>query len=139
MKKSTTKLSLILCFIICFTFLIGCTNSKLSDAFNEEEVKKSVEDVISYINSKDSESLLEISTVAVKDAFTEDVLQQIYEAIGEGGEFKETLDISVGGQKDKSSEEEFAVAVAKAKYENKNLIYTITFTKQMKLAGLFYK
>lgn len=139
MKKLAPKLSLILCIIICFTLLAACTNPKLSDAFDEEEIKKSVEEVVSFINHRDSESLLEKSTVAVKNALTEDVLEEIYEAIGEGGEFKEILDISVGGQKDKSSEEEFAVAVAKAKYENKNFVYTITFTKQMKLAGLFYR
>lgn len=139
MNKTRRQLSLLLCLIFCLTFLIGCANSKLSDDFNEEEVKKSVEEVISYINHKDSESLLEISTVAVKNAFTEEVLEEVYEAIGEGGEFKEILDISIGGQKDKSSEEEFAVAVTKVEYENKNFVYTITFTKQMKLAGLFFK
>lgn len=139
MNKTRRQLSLLLCLIFCLTFLIGCANSKLSDDFNEKEVKKSVEEVISYINHKDSESLLEISTVAVKNAFTEEVLEEVYEAIGEGGEFKEILDISIGGQKDKSSEEEFAVAVAKVEYENKNFVYTITFTKQMKLAGLFFK
>ena len=139
MKNSSTKLLLILCLILSFTLLIGCTNPKLSDDYDEEEVKRAAENVISYINNNDSENILEISTVAVKSALTEEVLEQIYEAIGEGGEFEEIQDVSVGGQKDKQSEEEFAVVVAKAKYENKNFIYTITFTKQMKLAGLFYK
>lgn len=139
MKNSSTKLFLILCLILSFTLLIGCTNPKLSDDFDEGELKRAAEEVISYINNKDSESILAISTVAVKGALTEDVLQQIYEAIGEGGDFEEIKDISVGGQRDKQSEEEFAIVIAKAKYENKNFIYTISFTKQMKLAGLFYK
>ena len=139
MKNSRLKLAIILCLILSFTLLLGCSNPGLSDDFDEEEVKKAAEDVISYINNKDSESILEISTVAVKNALTEEVLQEVYEAIGEGGEFQGLEDISVGGQKDKQSEEEFAVVVAKTNYENKNFIYTITFTKQMKLAGLFYK
>ena len=119
--------------------MVACSNPGLSEDFDETEVKKAAEDVISYINNKDSESILEISTVAVKNALTEEVLEEIYEAIGEGGDFEEIKDLSVGGQKDKQSEEEFAVVVAKAKYANKNFIYTISFTKQMKLAGLFYK
>lgn len=139
MKRLRKGLYFILAITICFTFLVGCGNSKLSDAFKEEEVKESVENIISYINKKDSESLLGVSTVALKNALTDEVLEGVYEAIGEGGEFKEILDMSVGGQKDKNSEEEFALAVAKVKYENKNFIYTLTFTKQMKLAGLFYK
>lgn len=137
--NSRTKLFTILCLIFSITLLVACSNPGLSDDFDEAEVKRTAEDVISYINNKESEKLLEISTVAVKNALTEDVLEEIYEAIGEGGAFEEIKDISVGGQKDKQSEEEFAVVVAKAKYENKNFIYTISFTKQMKLAGLFYK
>ena len=139
MKKSKFSLSLLVCSIICSAFLVACANPKLSTEFNEDEVKQSVRDVITFINAEDSKSLLEKSNVAMKDALTEDVLQQIYESVNEGGEFKEIDDISVGGQKGKSTEEEFAVAVAKAKYENKTFIYTISFTKQMKLAGLFYK
>ena len=139
MKNSRVKLSVLLCLFLCFTFLVGCSNAGLSDDFDVDQVKESVGEVISFINHKDSESLLDISNVAMKDALTEDVLQKIYEAIGEGGEFKEIEDMSVGGQKDRNSDEEFAVAVAKAKYKNKNFVYTISFTKQMKLAGLFYK
>lgn len=139
MKNFKTLGLVILSLVISFTLLIGCSSSTLSDDFNEEEVKEAVEDLISYLNNKDSEAILEISTVAMKDALTEEVLEQIFEAIGEGGEFKEIEDMSLGGQKDKDTEEEFAVAVAKAKYENKKFVYTITFTKQLKLAGLYYK
>lgn len=139
MKRLGKVLYLSLVISTCLVFLTGCGKSKLSDAFKEEEVKEAVEKVVSYINHGDSKSLLEISIVTLKNALTDEVLEGVYEAIGEGGEFKEILDISVGGQKDKSSEEEFALAVAKAKYENKNFVYTLSFTKQMKLAGLFYK
>lgn len=139
MKNFKTVIVVILSLVICFTLLLGCSSPKLSEDFNEEEVKEAVEDVISYLNNKDSEAILEISTVAVKNAFTEEVMEQVFEAIDEGGEFEEIEEISVGGQKDKDTEEEFAVAVAKAKYENKKFVYTITFTKQMKLAGLYYK
>lgn len=139
MINSKLKISMLLCLIICFTLLIGCTGSGLSEDFDVDEVIKSTEDVISFINYKNSESLLEISTVAVRNALTEDVLEEIYEAIGEGGEFLGIEDISVGGKQDKQSEEEFAVVVAKVKYELKTFTYTITFTKQMKMAGLYYK
>ena len=36
---------------------------------------------------------------------------------------------------DKNSKEELAVVIARAKYEIKTFTFTITFTKQMKLAG----
>lgn len=75
----------------------------------------------------------------MKEALTDDVMKQIYDAIGEGGTFVEIKEVSVAGAKDKASEEEFAVVVASAKYEIKTFVFTITFTKQMKLAGLYYK
>ncbi|NLB20144.1 MAG: hypothetical protein GX829_04780 [Clostridium sp.] len=43
------------------------------------------------------------------------------------------------GHKDETTEEEFAVSAIKTKYDSKKFTCTITFTKDMKLAGLFYK
>ena len=40
---------------------------------------------------------------------------------------------------DKNIKEELAVVIARAKYEIKTFTFTITFTKQMKLAGLYFK
>lgn len=139
MKKSTRIFGIALCLILCLSALAACGSTKLSSDFNEEEVKAAAEAVISFINNEETEALLDMATVAVKNALTDEVMAEIYEAIGEGGDFGQILDITVGGHKDKASKEEFAIAVAKTEYEHKNFIYTLTFTKQMKLAGLFYK
>ena len=129
----------IIILVLSLVLLTACTSPSLSEDFDEDEVKRAAEEVISYINNEDGENLLEISTVAVKNALTDEVLEEIFEAISEGGEFLEIEEISVGGSKDKNTEEEYAVAVAKAKYEHKIFTYTLSFTKQMKLAGIFYK
>jgi hypothetical protein len=125
--------------VICFTLLTGCAGQRLSSDFDEAEVKSAAEKVVALINAQDSKGLLELCTVQTKYALTEDVLAKIYEAIGEGGKFVKVEEISVGGATDKSSEQEYAVVVLKANYEIRNFIYTISFTKQMKLAGLYYK
>jgi len=124
---------------MCLVLLAGCGSTKLSEDFNEVEVKSAAENVIVLINSQDSESLEKICTVQMREALTDDVWEQIYEAIGEGGTFEQVSDMSVAGSVDKSSGEEYAVVVVKAKYELKTFTYTISFTKQMKLAGLYYK
>jgi hypothetical protein len=123
---------------MCCVLLCGCVPA-LSADFNEDEVKNAAANVIALINSQDSEGLKAICNVQMRQALTDDLLAQIYEAIGEGGQFNNIKDISVSGSKDKSSGEEYALVVAKAEYEIKTFIYTITFTKQMKLAGLYYK
>ncbi|NLG10597.1 MAG: DUF3887 domain-containing protein [Coriobacteriaceae bacterium] len=141
MKKSALRsLGIIVCAILmCSVLLSGCGGQKLSNDFNEDDVKQAAENVITLVNSQDTKALKELCTVKMKEALTDDVMKQIYDAIGEGGTFVEIKEVSVAGAKDKASEEEFAVVVASAKYEIKTFVFTITFTKQMKLAGLYYK
>jgi len=141
MKESRLKsLScLALMALMCFTMLSACSSRKLSGDFDEDEVKKAAENVITLINNQDSDGLKEICNVQMKEALTDDVLNKVFESISEGGKFEKIEDMSIAGMTDKASEEEFAVVVAKAKYEIKTFTFTITFTKQMKLAGLYYR
>jgi PBP1b-binding outer membrane lipoprotein LpoB len=125
--------------VISIVLLTGCASPKLSSDFNEEEVKKATENVIFMINEQNSEGIKELCTVQMREALTDDILKQVYEAISEGGQFEKIENMSIGGTKDKSSGEEFAVVVAKTKYEIKSFTFTISFTKQMKIAGLYYK
>lgn len=139
MKNLKLKVSITVVFVISFLLLGGCSNLKLSEDFNEDEVRQKSEEVIEIINNNDSDALIGMCTIEMKKALDEDTLASIYEAIDEGGSFKEIKDLDIGGNKDKKTEEEYAVAVVKTEYENKNFIYTISFTKQMKLAGFYYK
>jgi hypothetical protein len=141
MKKSGCKIVGIsaLAAVMCLALLAGCIGQELSGDFNEEEVRKAAENVITLINDQDSEGIRELCTVRMREALTDDVLDQIYEAIGEGGQFENIEDMSVAGTTDSQSGEEFAVVVARAKYEIKTFTFTISFTKQMKLAGLYYR
>lgn len=138
MKRPTVRLILIA--IVVFMFIAaGCASQMLSDDFDEAEVKAAAENVISLINSKDSQSLKELCTVQMKAALTDDLLEQLYEAIGEGGAFIEVEQMSVTAMTDEASEEVYAVVIARAKYDIKTFVYTISFTKQVKLAGLYYR
>ena len=140
MKKLSPKLiSVVVITILSFMFLSGCGAPKLSGDFKEAEVKKAAENVINMISTDNSAGLKDICTVQMKNALTDDVLKQIFAAIDEGGPYEKIEAISIAGQTDKNSKEEFAVAVVKAKYQIKTFTYTISFTKQMKLAGLYYK
>jgi len=141
MKKPGYKIAGISAFaaVVCFALLAGCIGQQLSSDFNEEDVKKAAENVITLINDRNSEGIRELCTVRMREALTDDVLDQIYEAIGEGGQFENIEDMSVAGTTDSQSGEEFAVVVARAKYEIKTFTFTISFTKQMKLAGLYYR
>lgn len=137
--KFNSSVVLVLALILCVTLLSGCGGQKLSSDFDEQQVKDAAENAIQLINAQDSEGLLAICNVEMENALTDDVLTQIYEAIGEGGAFGEIEEMSVAGSTNQTNNEELAVVVVKANYEIKSFTYTLVFTKQMKLAGLFYK
>ena len=141
MKKSriSSVFFLALLAIMSVAFLTGCSGNQLSSDFNQEDVKTAAENVIVVINNEDSASLRELFTTQLNEALTDDVLKQVYDAISKGGQFEKIEDMSLTGTTDKSTNEEYAVVVAKAKYEIKTFTYTLSFNKQMKLAGLYYK
>lgn len=141
MNKSTyiAKSTIVLSVVICLSLMAGCISTKLSEDFDEDEVKSAAENVIVLVNSQDSEGIKEICTVQMRDALTDEVIAEIYEAIGEGGTFEQVSDMTVAGSTDQSSGEEYAMVIVKAKYKIRTFTYTISFTKQMKLAGLYYK
>ena len=124
--------------MLCVVFLAGCA-PKLSEDFNEAEVKQAAENVIALLNAQDSEGLRALFTTQMNTAITDEVLTQIYAALSEGGSFETIESMIVAGSKDQSSGVEYAVVTAQAKYELRSFIYTISFDKQMKLAGLYYK
>ena len=125
--------------ILSMLLLTACSAPALSADFNEEEVKLLAQDVVSLLNAQDSEGLRSVFTEQMNTAITDDVFVQIYAAIEGGGKFEAIDNITVVGSSDKSTGEEFATAVVTAKYENQTFTYTITFNKQMQLAGLYYR
>lgn len=139
MKKLRFKLPVVIFLLICIVSLSACSGKTISSDYDKEEVKSKAEDVIHLVNDKNSSELKAMGTQELRDALTEDVLNQVYSAIESAGTFKDIEDISVAGQVDKDTNEEFAIVAAKANYENRTFIYTITFNKQLELVGLFYR
>lgn len=145
MMKKTQKLKKMFAFgtvlVLCLALLTACSDGqkKLSDDFDQDQVQEATTKVIDAVNAKDSDALREISDDTMKSALTDDALAAVYKAIGEGGAFQEIKEVNIAGASDKNTKEDYAVAVARAQYEKKAFIYTISFTKDMKLAGLYYK
>lgn len=139
MKKMNLRWISAICIIMAFTLLTGCASGGLSEKFNEAEVKLAAENVVNLVNSKDTETLRSISMPEMKEALTDDTLAKIHEELDKSGEFEAIEKIRVTGQKDKDTEDEYAVSVVRTRYEEKNFIYTITFNKEMELAGLYVK
>lgn len=136
--KSRLIILVLLCFILLFG-VAGCGGSKLSDAFVEEDVRLAAENVIDYLNQGNAEGILKLGTPQLQAALTDEVMIKVFADIGTLGKFEKFEEMSIGGVKSQDGTQNLAVAVAKAKYERKSVIFTISFNESMELAGLFYK
>lgn len=140
MKKRIME-SILGMFMLAF-LLSGCAqNHKLSEKFDEAQVKEAAEDVIEALNSGETDTLVEEKWNAVmKSALdAESIKSQILPIIEELGEFEEFDQEAVTGGKDSDTEQEFAIAVIKAKYEKRKAQFTISFDEDMKVGGFYIK
>lgn len=122
--------------------ITGCSRSQeLPDDFDENEVKKAAEEVIDLVNAGEYEKLAEEKWNAqLKTALpAEKMSEEIQPVIEELGAFESFENEAVAGGEDKDTEQEFAVVVVKAKYEERKVQFTISFDKNMKTAGFFIK
>lgn len=119
--------------------LAGCSGTKLSDAFDEEEVKAAAQKAIDHLIAGEYEECMELMSEEMQAAISAEVLASNMETIAEQkGAFQEYKSCSVVGQKDKGGTE-YAAAVAVAAFEKGNVTFTVSFDKEMKMIGLWMK
>lgn len=132
--------SILLTLVLIFTLFAGCSSPKLSDKFDEDNIKTTAENSIKLLNEGDYEKFCtDLPREDLKTSFTVDVMKNaIAQVMPNAGAFVEFSSESVVGQKDKDGNES-AVAVIVAKYENQKVTYTISFDEEMKLIGFYLK
>lgn len=111
------------------TLLTGCASTALSEDFDEETVTSYAEEIISLLNTGDLETICnEKIDPDLSEYFTVDVLKKANDQyLSDAGEFKEYTSTLVVGTKADKTKEDCAVAIIKAKYENKTITYTISY------------
>lgn len=136
----TKALSRIMVLTLVLGLLLGaCSSTRLSKDFNQAAVEARAKEIIALLHARDTEGLREQCTVVMRDALTDEVMSKVYETLDEGGAFEKIESLKVSGAKDKDSGEEFAVIHIRAKYEIRSFTYTISLTKQDKVAGLYVR
>jgi len=137
MRKKTGRAAYtVVALLLSLVVAAGCA-AELSSAFDKATVEQSARDVIGMINDHDGDGLRALCTPEMAAALTDEAFASIFAAIDEGGTFKEVTKMSVVGATDDGVD--YATVVAVAEYEDKTFTYTISFTEDMKLAGLYYR
>lgn len=138
MRKFT--LSCVCLLTIC-CLLSGCTGNKLAEDFNKEEVKAAAEEIVELVNSDDFDTIIDVrAEEKLKNALTVEDLEKAKSVVmNDAGEFQSFKSVSVIGEKDKTKDQDWAVAIVIAQYENQKVTYTITFDSEMELIGIYMK
>ena len=133
---------IILLAVLLAEVLTACAGSrKLSDKFDEAEVKAAAEEVIEILNEGDVDTLVDekwntvMKSMVGKDVLTGEILP-IVEGLGAFEAFDKE---AVTGNTDQDTDQEYAVAVIKVQYEKRKAQFTISFDEDMKVGGFFIK
>ena len=112
--------------------------TKLSDAFNEDEVTENAKQVITYLDNGEYEKIQALTREYLQDKLTADILENaVNQVCPDRGEFVEYTSVTVIGQKTDSGDE--ADVIMAAKYENQNIIYQVAFNTDMQITGFHLK
>ena len=133
---------IILLAVLLAEVLTACAGSrKLSDKFDEAEVKAAAEEVIEILNEGDVDTLVDEKwNTVMKSMVGKELLKdEVLPIIEELGAFEEFDREAVTGSRDRDTEQDFAVAVVKVKYEKRKAQFTISFDEDMKVGGFFVK
>lgn len=138
--KINKKIYFTFLFIAIFVFILSTyKGKKLSNEFDENQIKEKAVDVLNMVNQIDIKGIKNICNNEMKKSMTDEALNQIFDIVKQSGEYEEISKIYVMGIEDKSSNKPFGAAVLEVKYTNRDLLFTISFDTDMKLAGLHMK
>ena len=115
--------------------LSGCKGNKLPDGMDEDKVSRAGLSVMSQLTKGEYEEVYDALREDVRAQTSADDIESMMERATEGrGSFKKVKDSMVTGVT--NTEEVHGIAVIRAKYDKKSVIFRIAFDPEMNLIGL---
>lgn len=134
-----------LCLLVCLLFavaaLAGCSRAKLNKAFSHSELTARAREAVTLLNNKEFDTLInEMIREDLQDNFRDtDLESAVNLTYGNAGEFKKFASVKIYGQKEQGTDNDCALVILLAQYENQNVAFSITFDTEMKLIDLYMK
>lgn len=126
-------------FALLFS-LVACSSNKLADIYNEDDVSARAKSVVETINTLDYDAIVAVLREDLQSQITSESLESAWgPLLDEAGAFKEYKTVVTYGQKDKTTDEDYAVCVLVCKYENASRTFTISMDKDLEVVGLYMK
>ena len=127
----------LLILVLTLILLAGCAQA-LDKSFSEEK-DEAIYQVLENLHLKDSQAIRDMSIDIMAAGLDDATMETVYNLLDEAGPFKEIEKITKASMKDKDLDQIIAVCSVKVAYESKTYLYTMSFTQDYKLAGLFLK
>lgn len=138
LKRINKWIIAVICVIGMFAFT-GCKSTKLADGYDKQVIEDTAIEIIEDIQVRGAK-------VVLQERMREDFIENIdldemdstcKGAVSEFGGFLTYTQKSVIGRHYDDTDEDFAVALITAVYEDGEINYTLTFDKNMKLVGFY--
>lgn len=137
------QLKTIVCAVLALTLvlgLFGCAGKPLPEGFDADEVGSAAEEIVALASAGDYDSIIASMRSDLQSSMTAAQLKEGWAATYEkAGAFESITKAVFSGTEDSTTKEEYAVVQVLVKHEHANLVYTLSFDKDLALVGLFLK
>ena len=129
--KILTLTAIVLLLVAC-----GSKTKKMSDEdFNKCE--KEAQAAINLVNERKTDEFIDLTEKSL--GFKKEILEEAYKNLDENGKFVEFGDAKGIYEEDKNSGSTYSTILQKVKYENKDVLFRVSFNKDDKIVGIFFK
>ena len=129
--KILTLTAIVLLLVAC-----GSKTKKMSDEdFNNYQKKSQA--AISLVNERKTDEFIDLTEKSL--GFKKEILEEAYKNLDENGKFVEFGDAKGIYEEDKNSGSTYSTILQKVKYEKKDVLFRVSFNKDDKIVGIFFK
>lgn len=129
--KILTLTAIVLLLVAC-----GSKTKKMSDEdFNKYQKKSQA--AISLVNERKTDEFIDFTEKSL--GFKKEILEEAYKNLDENGKFVEFGDAKGIYEEDKNSGSTYSTILQKVKYEKKDVLFRVSFNKDDKIVGIFFK
>lgn len=143
-KRDYLSVRKILCLIMLSCMILqltSCASTRLAEGYDEEVIKETAEAVINEVQLNGAKQVLteRMREDCLENIELDDMEYTVIDLARGKGAFLMYSQESVIGRYHEDYQEDFAVCLVTATYEKGEIVYTITFDKDMKVVGFYAK
>ena len=129
--KILTLTAIVLLLVAC-----GSKTKKMSDE-DLNKYEKEAQAAINLVNEKKTDEFIDLTEKSL--GFKKEILEEAYKNLDENGKFVEFGDAKGIYEEDKNSGSTYSTILQKVKYEKKDVLFRVSFNKDDKIVGIFFK